>query len=88
MKKYRNLTHQQIAERDYFRKQLDLQICDIGKTFKVIRTFFDKDTGIHVCKTADFIIDNRLVCDHNNIISNMFNDYFISVGSILANSIH
>ena len=88
IKKYKNLTNQQIAERDYFRKQLDLQIHDIGKTFKVIRTFLDKDTGIHVCKTVDFIIDNRLVCDYNNIISNMFNDYFISVGSILANSIH
>ena len=57
------------------------------KTFKVIRTLLDKDAGINLCKTVDFIIDNRLVCDYN-VISNMFNDYFISIGSILANSIH
>ena len=56
----------------------------MGKTFKVIRTLLDKDAGINVCKTVDFIIDNRLVCDYN-VISNKFNDYF---GSILANSIH
>ena len=57
------------------------------KTFKVIRTLLDKDAGINVCKTVDFIIDNRLVCDYN-VISNAFNDYFVSIGSILANSIH
>ena len=53
----------------------------MGKTFKVIRTLLDKDAGIKVCKTVDFIIDNRLVCDYN-VICNKFNDYF--VGSILA----
>ena len=56
------------------------------ETFKVIRTLLDKDAGINVCKTVDFI-DNRLVCDYN-VISNTFNDYFISIGSILTNSIH
>ena len=35
---------------------------------------------------VDFIIDNRLVCDYDSI-SNTLNDYFISIGSILANSI-
>ena len=59
----------------------------MGKTFKVIRTLYDKDAGINVCKTVDFIIDNRLVCDYN-VISNKFNDYFVSIGSILANSIN
>ena len=43
--------------------------------------------GINVCKTIDFIIDNRLVCDYN-VISNAFNDYFISIGSIIANNMH
>ena len=57
------------------------------KTFQVIRTLLDKDAGINVCKTVDFIIDNRLVCDYN-VISNAFNDYFVSIGSILANCIH
>ena len=57
------------------------------KTFKVIRTLLDKDAGTNVCKTVDFIIDNRLVRDYN-VISNKFNDYFVSIGSILANSIH
>ena len=51
------------------------------KTFKVIRTLLDKDAGINVCKTVDFIIDNRLVRDYN-VISNKFNDYFVSIGSI------
>ena len=59
----------------------------MGKTFKVIRTLLDKEAGLNVSKTVDFIIDNRLVCDFN-VISNTFNDYFRSIGSILANSIH
>ena len=82
-----NLTNQRIAETDYFRKQFDLQTHDMRKTFKVIRTILDKDTGINVCKTVDFIIGNRFVCDYNDI-SNKFNDYFVYIGSILANSIH
>ena len=57
------------------------------KTFKVIRTLLDKDAGINVCKTVDFIVDNSLVCEYK-VISNKFNDYFVSLGSILANSIH
>ena len=59
----------------------------MGKTFKVIRTLLDKEAGINVSKTVDFIIDNRLVCDFN-VISNTFNDYFRSIDSILANSIN
>ena len=85
--KKKNLTNQRIEERDYSRKQFDLQTHDMGKTCKVIRTLLDKDAGINVCKTVDFIIDNRLVCDYN-VISNTFNDYFVSIVSILANSIH
>ena len=57
------------------------------KTFKVIRTLLDKDTGINVCKTVDFIVDNSLVCEYK-VISIKFNDYFVSLGSIIANSIH
>ena len=88
-KEYKNksLTNQRIAEKDCFRKQFDLQTHDIGIFFKVIRTLLDKDAGINVCKTVDSIIDNRLVCNYN-VISNTFNDYFMSIGSILANSIH
>ena len=85
--KNKNLTTQRIAERDYFRKQFDLQSRDMGKTFKLIRTLIDKDAGINVCKTVDFILDNRLVCDYN-VISNTFNEYFISICSILASSTH
>ena len=85
--KNKNLTNQQIAEKDYFRKQFDLQTHDMGKTFKVIRTLLDKDADINDGKTVDFIIDNRLVCDYN-VISNTFNDYFVSIGSILTNCIH
>ena len=54
------------------------------KTFKVIRTLLDNDARINVCKTVDFIIDNRLVFD-SNVISNTCNDYFISIGSFIAN---
>ena len=38
---------------------------DMGKTFKGIRTLLDKNARINVCKTVDFIIDNRLVCDRS-----------------------
>ena len=53
----------------------------------MIRTLLDKNAGSNVCKTVDFIINNRLGCDYI-VISNTFNDYFISIGSILENSIH
>ena len=43
--KNKNLTNQRIAERNYFQKQFDLQDCNMGKTFKVIRTLLDKDPG-------------------------------------------
>ena len=67
------IINQRIAKREYFRKQFDLQTHDMGKTLNVIRTLLDNDAGINVCKTVDFIIDNRLVCDYN-VISNTFND--------------
>ena len=35
----------------------------MGKTFMVIKTLLDKDAEINVCKTVEFIIHNRLVCD-------------------------
>ena len=53
----------------------------------MIRTLLEKDAGINVCKTVDFIVDNSLVCEYN-VISSKFNDYFVSIGSLFANSIH
>ena len=83
----KNLTNQQrTSERDYFGKQFDLQIHDMGKNFKAIRMLLDKDARINVCNTVDFIIDNRLVCDYN-VISNTFSYYFISIGNIFSNRI-
>ena len=74
--KNKNLTNQRIAERNYFQKQFDLQDRIMGKTFKVIRTLLDKGAGNNVSKSIDFVV------------SNSFNDYFISVGSTLASNIH
>ena len=59
----------------------------MGKTFKVIRTLLDKDAGNNVSKSIDFVVNNTMTCDPTQI-SNSFNNYFISVGSTLANNIH
>ena len=85
--KNKNLTNQRIAERNYFQKQFDLQDCNMGKTFKVIRTLLDKDAGNNVSKSIDFVVNNTMTCDPKQI-SNSFNNYFISVGSTLASNIH
>ena len=53
----------------------------------MIRTLLNNDDAINVCTTVDYNNNNRLACDYN-VISNKLNDYFISIGSILANSIH
>ena len=55
--------------------------------FKVIRTLLDKDAGNNVSKSIDFVVNNTMTCDPTQI-SNSFNNYFISVGSTLANNIH
>ena len=85
--KNKNLTNQRIAERNYFQKQFDLQDCNMGITFKVIRTLLDKDAGNNVSKSIDFVVNNTMTCDPKQI-SNSFNNYFISVGSTLASNIH
>ena len=85
--KNKNLTNQRIAERNYFQKQFDLHDRNMGKTFKVIRTLLDKDAGNNVSKSIYFVVNNTMTCDPTQI-SNSFNNYFISVGSTLANSIH
>ena len=76
--KNKNLTNQRIAEINYFQKQFVLQDCNMGKTFKVIRTVLDKDTGNNVSKSIDFVVNNTMTCDPKQI-SNSFNNYFISV---------
>ena len=79
------MANQRIAERNYFRKQFDLQDCNMRKTFKlkVIRTLLDKDAGNNVSKSIDFVVNNAITCDQK-LLSNSFNDYFISFGSTLA----
>ena len=71
----------------YYQKQFDLQDCNVGKTFKVIRTLLDKDAGNNVSKSIDFVVNNTMTCDPKQI-SNSFNNYFISVGSTLSSNIH
>ena len=59
----------------------------MGKSFKVIRTLLDKYAGNNVSKSIDFVVNDVMTCDPK-LISNSFNDYFISVGSTLASNIH
>ena len=58
-----------------------------GKTFKVIRTILDKDRGNNVNKSIEFIINNNMTGDPKTI-ANCFNDYCISVFSLLISNIH
>ena len=59
----------------------------MGKTFKVIKSILSPGNQTNFIKNIDFIINDQLVCD-NVIIANKFNDYFVNVGSSLANCIH
>ena len=68
----------------YYCNQFDLHKNDLAKSWKLLKTIIGKDLKSSVNTT--FTINNRIVTD-NREIANVFNNYFISFGPLLANDI-
>ena len=73
------------AEIKYFSKEIDVNISDTNKTWKILR----KIIGIGKSKASNshnFHINRNLV--NNSLeIANAFNDFFTTIGPLLANKI-
>ena len=82
-KKYKNevLYVQRKAERDYYQAQLELHNDDLKTSWKILR-IIGKFEDTKLCRLNDFVIDGKITID-NNTITDAFNKYFISVGSVL-----
>ena len=83
-KKYKNevLSKQRKAERDYYQALLELHNDDLEKSWKILRLIIGKFEDTKLCRLNDFVIDGKITTD-NNIITDVFNKYFIIVGSVL-----
>ena len=69
----------------YFGDQLEINKSDLTRTWKVLRVILG--LGSNTSKqNMNLLIDNRLVTDSLNI-ANGFNNFFVSIGSKLANDL-
>ena len=64
--------------------QLDLHKNDLAKSWKLLKTIICKD--LKSTLNITFTINNRIVTDSREI-ANGFNNYFISIGPLLASDI-
>ena len=71
------------AEILYYSNQFDLHKNDLAKSWKLLKTIIDKDLKSSL---NTFTINNRIVTDSREI-ANGFNNYFISIGPLLASDI-
>ena len=72
------------AEILYYSNQFDLHKNDLAKSWKLLKTIIGKDLKSSLNTT--FTINNRIVTDSREI-ANGFNNYFISIGPLLASDI-
>ena len=74
-----------LAKKDYYFKQFEKHRCDIRKTWDTLKNILNKlkSKSVH---PKMFLIDGHQVTNMTSI-GNKFNEYFISVGSNLANAI-
>ena len=72
------------AEILYYSNQFDLHKNDLAKSWKLLKTIFGKDLNSSLNTT--FTINNIIVTDSRKI-ANGFNNYFISIGPLLASDI-
>ena len=86
MYKNTNLSKQRKAERDYYHEQFEIHKNDLKNSWKIIKEMIGKVDHHKVKKHTTFLINNQYSTD-SKIIANQFNEYFIKVGSALANNI-
>ena len=84
--KNKNLSNQRKAERFFYQQQFELHENDLRKSWQVIKTIIGRGDRLKVKENIDFIVDEKLVSDVSEI-ANTFNEYFVTVGSVLENSI-
>ena len=86
-KKYKNkLTHTiRLAKKAYNTDQLNKLKYDLKKTWKFLNTIIGRKTKINTLPDH-FTHDNKTITDHHDI-TNIFNDYFVNLGTNLANDI-
>ena len=87
-KKHKNkvLSELRIAEREFYRQEFEMTKNDLRKSWKVIKNIVGKDQKNHHIQTQHFLVENKEVSDSFEV-ANIFNDYFIKVGSNLAEQI-
>ena len=85
--KNRNLAKQRQAQRNYYKEQFQLNKTDLKKSWQLIKHIIGKEEGSHSIQLIKFVI-NKMYITYPKIIANSFNDYFINVGSSLANNIN
>ena len=85
--KNRNLAKQRQAQRNYYKEQFQLNKTDLKKSWQLIKHIIGKEEGSHSIQLKEFVINKMYITDPK-IIANSFNDYFINVGSSLANNIN
>ena len=81
-----NVSKQRKAGRDYYHKQLEIHKNDLKNSWKIIKEMIGKVCHRKVKKHITFFINKQYSSD-SKIIGNHFNEYFIKVGSSLANNI-
>ena len=82
-----NLAKQRQAQRNYCNEQFQLNKTDLKKSWQLIKHIIGKEEGSHSIQLKEFVI-NKMYITNRKIIANSFNDYFINVGSSLANNIN
>ncbi len=73
------------AEIEYYSNQLEMNKCDIVKTWKTMKTIIGKNCD-NTKKKLNFVINNEIISD-NDIVASEFNHFFVSIGPELASCI-
>ena len=67
-------------------EQFELNKHDIKKSWKIIKNMIGMEDGRYSTNQIYFLINGQYI-SNSNTISNIFNNYFIKVGSSLSSSI-
>ena len=79
-----NLSNQRKAEINYYKEQFDLHKTDLKRSWNIIKNIISKEDNRCSAKSIVFLINNKYISGRK-IITNTFNNYFVIVGSSLAN---
>ena len=81
-----NLSNRRKAEINYYKEQFDLHKTDLKRSRNIIKNIINKEDNRRSAKYIVFLINNKYISD-GKIIANIFNNYFVNIGSSLAKHI-